>query len=237
MKKMIFGAVAVLGITGAATAQDALAYWHQNDNALSGGGFGFEVGDFPQGADFGLQAGTANITFGGGILSETNPDGVYSWIQSFAGGSVNAQFGEPSGGSISIQGGTDVQNNGSYLEFNFDASVWQDIDFSFAGRRTGSGFDNVTISAYNGGSFLGDLTTGLDLTGDNLNAPTAFQSFSTNLLDGVTDATIRMTFDGATGATGNVRLDNLFIQGNLIPTPGSAAIIGLAGLAAVRRRR
>jgi len=47
----------------------------------------------------------------------------------------------------------------------------------------------------------------------------------------------RITYDGATGGGGNARVDNLQINGTLIPAPGSVALIGLAGLMAGRRRR
>jgi uncharacterized protein (TIGR03382 family) len=237
MKKMIFSAVAVLGFAGAAfaggPAGDSLAYWGQNDNALPGGGFGFQVGDFPQGADNGLQAGAANITFGGGDLGANN--GVkYNWLQSFAGTTTNAQFGASSGGSIAIQNGTGGVNNGAFLEFNFDATSYEAIAFSFAAQRTSTGFNDVTIAAYDGESFLGNIATGQTWA-----SSFALEVYSTSLLDGVSDATIRMTFNGGSTSSsfGNNRLDNLLIQGTLIPTPGSAALIGLAGLAAVRRRR
>ena len=53
-------------------------------------------------------------------------------------------------------------------------------------------------------------------------------------LDGAATAFLRVTFDGATSSTGNNRLDN--IQFNAIPAPGAIALLGLAGLAARRRR-
>ena len=37
-------------------------------------------------------------------------------------------------------------------------------------------------------------------------------------------------------ATGSNRIDNIFINGSVIPTPGAMALLGLAGLAARRRR-
>lgn len=235
MKKMIFGAVAVLGIAGAATAQDALAYWSQNNNNLSGGGFGFEVGNFPQPADFGLQAGSAALTLGGGdVLANVN--GVYTWLQSFSGaGGSNLQFGEPTGGTIAIQNGTDGVNNGAFLELSFNASLYENIMLSFDARRTSSGFSDVDIDAYDGSTLLGSIAADQDW---NSSALTLY-SFSTNLLDGVENAVIRFTFNGGstTSSTGNNRYDNFFIQGDLIPTPGTVGLLGLAGLAAVRRRR
>jgi hypothetical protein len=231
MKNSIIGA-ALLAIAAGASAgtPEIIAYWNQNSNALPGGGFGFEVGDFPQGADNGTQAGSATLTVGGGDAL-ANDGSTYTWLQSFAGTGINAQFGDPSGGSIAIQGGTDTVNNGAYFEFNFNAALYENIGFSLARQSTGSGFDLVQIDAYDNGALLGAI-------GSINNRDTfALYAFSTGLLDGVENATIRLTFTGATGATGNNRLDNLVVSGTLIPTPGAAALIGLGGLVATRRRR
>jgi MYXO-CTERM domain-containing protein len=37
-------------------------------------------------------------------------------------------------------------------------------------------------------------------------------------------------------AGGTARIDNVFVNGTLVPAPGAAALIGLAGLVARRRR-
>ncbi len=231
MKNSIIGA-ALLAIAAGASAgtPEIIAYWNQNSNNLPGGGFGFEVGDFPQGADNGTQAGSATLSVGGGDAL-ANDGSTYTWLQSFAGTGINAQFGDASGGSIAIQGGTDTINNGAYFEFNFNAASYENIAFSMARQSTGTGFDLVQIDAYNGGALLGNI--------GNINNRDTFSlySFNTALLDGVADATIRLTFTGATSATGNNRMDNIVIQGNLIPTPGAAALMGLGGLVAARRRR
>jgi len=42
---------------------------------------------------------------------------------------------------------------------------------------------------------------------------------------------------GTVAAAGTSRVDNVIITGDVVPTPGSAALIGLAGLIAGRRRR
>ncbi len=231
MSKFVIGA-SLLAIAAGASAgtPEIIAYWNQNDNGLPGGGFGFQVGDFPQGADNGTQAGTANLTVGGGDAL-ANDGSVYTWLQSFAGTGINAQFGDPSGGSIALQGGTDQINNGAFFEFNFDSSLYENIQFSLARQSTSTGFDVVQIDAYNGDSLLGNI-------GSINNRNTfALYSFGTSLLDGVTDATIRLTFTGATSSTGNNRLDNIVVAGTLVPTPGAVALIGLGGLVASRRRR
>jgi len=233
MSKFVIGASLIALAAGAsAGTPEIIAYWNQNSNSLPGGGFGFEVGDFPQGADNGTQAGSATLTVGGGDAL-ANDGSVYTWLQSFSGSGINAQFGDASGGSIAIQGGTDTVNNGAFFEFNFDASSYANIEFSLARQATASGFTTVSIDAFNGDSLLGNIGS-INTTGAS---SFALYSFATNLLDGVSDATIRMTFTGATGATGNNRLDNIVVAGTLVPTPGAVALMGLGGLVASRRRR
>lgn len=230
MKKMIFGAIAAIAISGMANAQDSLAYWHQNDNALPGGGFGFEVGDFPQSADFGDIAGSATLQPNDAMLADVS-GGVYVNVQSFAGTSENAQFGEPSGGSLSIVGDA---INGQWFDVALDATLYQDLVISWAQRGTATGFDSRTVSV---------STDGQNFTEIYSNSGTLSSTWTTeiadasSMLDGASNAIFRFTLDGATSGNGNNRFDNILIQGNLIPTPGSAAILGLAGLAAIRRRR
>jgi MYXO-CTERM domain-containing protein len=40
----------------------------------------------------------------------------------------------------------------------------------------------------------------------------------------------------AGASTGSNRIDNVFINGNAVPTPGAVALLGLAGLVGRRRR-
>ncbi|MGP1309691.1 MAG: hypothetical protein ACTS27_05785 [Phycisphaerales bacterium] len=235
MNKSIIGA-AVLAIAAGATAgtPEIIAYWAQNNNSLSGGGFGFEVGDFPQSADFGTQAGTANLTVGGGDAL-ANDGTVYTWLQSFGGTTTNAQFGEASGGSIALQNGDGGINNGAFFEFNFNAGLYENIEFSLARQATATGFTTVAVDAFNGDTLLGNIGS-INTTGAS---SFALYNFSASLLDGVSDATIRLTFTGGsdTSNNGNNRLDNIVVSGTLIPTPGAAALLGLGGLVAARRRR
>ncbi|TVQ59792.1 MAG: hypothetical protein EA379_09915 [Phycisphaerales bacterium] len=229
-------AVGTAGVASATLESKDVAYWAFNNEPLPGGGFGYQPGVFPLAAGFGNQAGVATVSVVGGITGETivnnNGDTVFRWIQSFAGTTQNAQYGEPSGGSLAIQGGTDTLNNGAQIVINFDASEKKDLNFSFAAQRTATGFNDVSIAAFSGGSFLGNIAT-------SLNFPTSFATFSfdASILDGLSDAQIVFTLNGAGAATGNNRYDNFFITGAVIPTPGAIALAGLAGLVGVRRRR
>jgi len=229
--KIMITIAAMMAASGVAVAQDSLAYWAQNNNVQTDGDFGFELGDFPQAADFGLQAGSAVLALSDNLAADVDGSNEYNTIQSFAGTTINAQFGEGSGGSFAIQGGSDQVNNGEFFELRFDSSLYQDIALSFAARATSTGFNDIDIQAFDGETLLGDIA--LDQSWSDF----ALQAYSTSLLDGVTDARIRFTFDGSTSASGNNRYDNFLIEGTLIPAPGAAALFGLAGLTAARRRR
>lgn len=236
MKNVLFAAAAVVALAGSAQADD-LAYWAFSNQGLPGGGFGFQPGEFPFPADFGLQAGSAALNVGGGITGDTvvnvNGDTVFTWVQSFSGSLVNAQFAQPSGGSIAIQNGTGGGNNGSFIDLTFDGSLYQNIVLSFAGQRTSSGFNTMSIDAFDGATSLGNIGVISDLAAFSL------RTVSTALLDTVANARIRLTFNGGstTSATGNNRFDNILIQGTQVPTPGALALLGIGGLLTIRRRR
>ena len=233
MNKLAIVLISSTAFAGVANAQDALAYWAQNNNVQTDGDFGFENGDFPQAADFGLQAGLATLVLSDALTMDFDGGtGEYNTVQSFSGSTGNAQFGEGSGGSIAFQGGTDQANNGEWFELRFDATNYMDILLSFDARATSTGFNDIDIDAYDGGTLLGSIAANQSWGG--------FATFNFNagsLLDGVADARIRFSFTGSTSSTGNNRYDNLFIEGTQIPAPGAATLFGLAGLTASRRRR
>jgi MYXO-CTERM domain-containing protein len=233
MKKTNMIAIAVLtaGSLAVSASADVLAYWAQNDNELPGGGFGFMEGDFPQAAD----VGSGFLTVGGGDILATNDDDVYIWIQSFAGTTLNALDGFPAGGSIAFQGGTDTVNNGAWMQWEVSTAGYENLVFSFAARGTATGFGNNQVSYSTDGESFTDFDDPFDPR-DGANWNTFAFDFG-NLLDDLETVYIRVTFDGATGATGNNRLDNILFEATAVPAPGALALLGLAGLIGVRRRR
>jgi hypothetical protein len=243
MKKTAILACAAALSFGAAASADVVAYWAFNNDPLPGGGFGYLEGQLPIAADYGQQAGVATVNVFGGITDETivtgGGDTVYRWIQDFTGTALNAQFGEQPGGSLSLLSGTGNANNGAYIEIAFDASLKEDLVFSFDARRTGTGFNDVTVALFDGMTFLENVATGLNFNSSGFDIT---RSFDISSLDGVADARIRIIVDFVfmgtnQSATGNNRYDNFLIEGTKIPTPGSAALLALGGLVAARRRR
>jgi hypothetical protein len=197
-----------------------IAYWHQNDNELSGGGFGFEEGDFPQPADVGMGI----ITLDGGDVLATTEAGVYRWIQSFGGTELN-RLNETveAGGTLAIQGGTDAVNNGAYLQIEFSAVGYEDIELSYAVRGTNTGFRSHQISySTDGETFLnfGDAFDPVD--GSNFTVRTF--NFG-DALDHAETAWVRITLAGATGETGNNRFDNITLMGTPAEPPAPPIVL------------
>jgi hypothetical protein len=217
MKKITYLIGLALIFSGSIQSQELIAYWNQNSNDLPGGGFGFlaDPDAFPQDADLGA----GQLTVGGGILSETETNGngdlVYRWIESFGGSTINVEGDDPAGGSISIQGGTDSGNNGSYIQFLISMENHQDLGISYATRGTASGFDTQTWSWSTNGTDFTDFAT-VDET--NVTSFFLVEANGPAQLNGVATAYLRVTFDGATTSNGNNRLDNIKFTGSTLST-------------------
>lgn len=202
-----------LALTAAAQADTLIAYWNFNDFDTSASNIAADAGN-----------GNIDLTgFGGGVSS-------------FAGSEINALFGDESGGSLSLTGGgTGIPGNGTWIDITFSMSGLQNLDVSWAGRGTGTGFDNNQISYSTDGMSFTDFGDPYDST------HTSFELYEFafgGLLDDAALVTLRITFDGATGSGGgNNRIDNLQINAMAIPAPGAFAVLGLAGLVGCSRRR
>lgn len=225
--KNVIALLTLAAVSGLANA-DTVSYWDFNNQDLGDGTFGFQVSDFPYVADMG----TGEFTVANFNADETG--GVYTWLQSFAGTTLGALDGV-SGGSFSFQGATGqaVTNNGAQAIFSFDGTNWTDLSFDFARRGTSTGFNSLSIELFDGTTSLGVIDTILGVQSSTWNA----NNYDLSALNGIADASIVLTFDGASSDTGNNRIDNVTISGTAIPTPGTFALLGLGGLTATRRRR
>ena len=236
MKMCLMAALSAASVAMSASA-DLVAYWNQNSNALPVSGFGFESTDFPQNADLGA----GQISVGGGLANNiiTNANGVqvYEFVESFAGSTLGALNGDLAGGGICMEGGTlsgtNPQNNGSYFQFAFSMQGFSDLAVSYATRGTSTGFSSQVWSWSLDGVSFTDFQT---VTGTNATTYFLVNLNTLAALDGASSAYLRVTFNGATTATGNNRLDNIALSATAVPAPGALSLLGLAGLVARRRR-
>lgn len=232
MKKSCIAISFALFTAHAAAAQTVVAFWDQNSNNLPTGGFGFQVGDFPQFASHGLQSGSAFIQPSAGMLANFDPNtNVYTDVVSFAGTTANALSGVGSGGSLSIRGGA---GDGEWFDVVVDATMLRDLQISWAQRGTSTGFSSRTVAVSTDGQSFTEIYS----DSGTLGGWTVKSADAGALLDGASNAIFRFTLDGATAAGGNNRFDNILIEAVVIPLPGAAgmAFAGI-GLCALRRRR
>jgi len=218
MKKTIvaFASVAMLVCASSAANATLVAYWNFNsfDPAT----------DTTIPADQGV--GTVDLSgWGGGVAS-------------FAGTTINALGGDPSGGSLSLQGGgtsDPFPGNDTYIEVQFSMAGLMDLEVTFATRGTSTGFDTGQWSY---------STDGASFTNFGVNTATRSTSFAlaplvgTDGLDNASSAFLRYTLSGAESSGGNNRIDNLQLNATVIPEPAGIVLmmVGLAAVGAMRRR-
>jgi hypothetical protein len=176
-------------------------------------------------ADQGAGTIYADGTNGSSIWTSTvtNPQ-----ITSFAGSTLNALGADVAGQALAL---ANSSANGFSLVFAFSMTGFTDLTVSYATRGTSTGFNSQAWAWSTDGSTFTDFQT---VTGTNVTTFFTTTLNALNALDNASTAFLRVTFTGASSATGNNRMDN--VQFNAVPTPGAIALLGLAGLAGRRRR-
>ncbi|MEI6851502.1 MAG: hypothetical protein WCL06_01620 [Bacteroidota bacterium] len=172
-------------------------------------------------ANFGIQANTA-------MLYADGTNGSSTWITATTGNELTAFSGttlnDPreganvlAGYTYSMVAGTGTSANGKSMVIKFSMTNYKDPILTFATRGTTTGFssqlwewstDNITYTPFGTNTAVTTtnfLTKTLDMSG-------------IDQLDNAATVYLRVTFSGATNATGNNRIDNIVIRGTEIPT-------------------
>ncbi|MBX3390482.1 MAG: PEP-CTERM sorting domain-containing protein [Phycisphaeraceae bacterium] len=190
---------------------------------------------------YGFDNGSLSPNVGSGDLN------VVGTASNFAGTTLGLPgSGSPPGGPSSQSGAMSlaiVGTDGGSMTFSLSTINYTNIVFSFAAQRTGTGGANATVQySLNGSTYnnLGIIVPGASSPGfgsSGIVVSDYFFSFTNAALANKANVFFRIVVPGATSASGNQRFDNLVVQGDLVPAPGSIALVGLAGLIAGRRRR
>lgn len=252
MKKGLM-TLATLGLAVSATgvyAQSTITGYNFNDGATTGG----SAAGQPQNnatntaALLAVDRGTGTLSVSQGFITGSN-------VVSFSGTTVNADAGDAAGAAIALQGGTGAAaggvggNNGGFLQLNSSTSGFTNITVSFAAQATATGFTNDQFQYSTDGATFTNFGTAF--TPQTSFSPTATPpgtatTFDLSSITGLNDnanAAFRLVLGGATSSSGNIRVDNLLVQGTaLAPVPepsGIAAMLigmGALGLIVARRR-
>ncbi|MBL9141184.1 MAG: hypothetical protein JNK53_04900 [Phycisphaerae bacterium] len=195
--------------------------------------------------------------FGSGSLYLNGTNGSSDWfvgasnteITSFGGTALNADTGigmstVTSGtASLALAGGASLGGgayaaNGKFMVFAFSMTNMENLSVSYATQRTSTGFTSQVWEYSVDGTNWFAVTTVSGIQSSFALGTGAVTSLPTVTgLDNAATAFLRVTFSGATSASGNNRLDNIQFNADLIPAPGALAILGVAGLVGARRRR
>jgi hypothetical protein len=199
-----------------------------------------------------------NANFGSGAIYLDGTNGSSNFasttsnpqLTSFSGTSVNASSAIGMS-TVTTTGALGIANssaNGFAMVFKFNMTSFANLSFTFAAQRTGTGFTGIAIDTSSDGTSWSSWTT---LTSTSSGSPAVSSgpvkdSFvnsgvisvsSTSNLDASATAYVRLTFSGASSASGNNRLDNFIFSADAVPAPGALALLGAAGIVGGSRRR
>lgn len=220
MQKITLAAAFAAALAGAASARPS-----SNDGVLAAWTFetSLPITAGPHQAEGGLFAATSTAlgTTGG---TYSNPVGNGS-LESFSSNGWDA---------------------GDYFQFTTSTVGYTALSISFDQTRSSTGpgvFDLVaSTDGVNFTTILDDYTV-RENSGPNWSSTSArieADIFKINLSASFDDAAtlvFRLVSQVTGASTGTNRVDNVFVNGVEIPTPGAAALMGLAGLVGARRRR
>jgi hypothetical protein len=172
-------------------------------------------------------------------------------------GSNQTSYTAPAGNGSPYAFSSNVWKAGDYYQAKFITSGYSGVSFAFDMTRSSTGPASWAVEmSVNGGAFTTVLASfapivnttvagGVSAWSSSIPQQSAFTT-TLNLGAGADNAAevivrIKALVDpvnssGAYQAGGTARIDNIMVNGTAVPSPGAAALVGLAGVMARRRR-
>ena len=173
-------------------------------------------------------------------------------------GSNQTSYTAPAGNGSAYSFSSNVWKAGDYYSATFDTLGYSDVSFAFDMTRSSTGPATWAIEmSVNGGAFSAlqasfapivntTVAGGVSAWSANIPQQAAFTSTFNlgSVADNAATVTIRIralvdpvNSSGAYQAGGTARVDNLMVNGTLVPAPGALALLAVAGIAGGARRR
>ena len=208
------------------------------------------AGNVPTGTFYTVGAGDQGAATAGTSLSSTH--------QLASSGANATSYTSPAGNGSQYAFSSNVWKAGDYYQASFSGTGYTDLSFAWDFTRSQTGPATWTvIMSVDGGSNWTTLVASYTAI-INAAAPSGSGTWSTTVYNAAYTSSIALgaTADNASSiivrvqalvdsvnstgtyqAGGTARIDNVFVNGTAVPAPGAVALLGVAGLAARRRRR
>jgi MYXO-CTERM domain-containing protein len=208
------------------------------------------AGNVPTGTFYSVGAGDQGAASAGTSLSSTH--------QLASSGANATSYTSPAGNGSQYAFSSNVWKAGDYYQASFSGTGYTGLSFAwdFTRSTTGPATWTVIMSVDGGTNWSTLMATYTPIV--NSATPTGAGTWNTSTYiaaytssialgasaDNASSIIVRVqaTVDpvnssGVYQAGGTARIDNVFVNGTAVPAPGAVALLGVAGLAARRRRR
>jgi hypothetical protein len=162
-----------------------------------------------------------------------------------------ATYTSPAGNGSARSFSSNNWSPGDYYQATFSTAGYTDISLSWDQARSSTGpAEFRVLMSLDGGSSFSELLSYTVLQSGGGGAPgtwssTTYNPLYTNILSlgalAADQGQVIIRFQNfesvVSTASGTNRIDDIFVNGTVIPAPGALALLGLAGLASRRRRR
>lgn len=160
-----------------------------------------------------------------------------------------ATYTSPAGNGTQYSFSSNNWSPGDYYEISFSATGFSGLSLSWDQARSSTGPAAFKVMMSVGGGSFSQLQTYTVLQSGGGGAPGTWSTSTYNSLytttigslagtDGASSVLIRFVNNEAavSSSSGSNRIDSIVVSGTAVPAPGAAALLGLAGLVARRRR-
>jgi MYXO-CTERM domain-containing protein len=208
------------------------------------------AGNVPTGTFYTVGAGDQGAATAGTSLSSTH--------QLASSGANATSYTSPAGNGSTYAFSSNVWKAGDYYQAAFSGTGYSGLSFSwdFTRSTTGPATWEVIMSVDGGTSWSTLLANYVPII--NAASPSGAGTWSTTTYNAAYTSVLQLGATADTAASilvrvkalvdpvngsgvyqagGTARIDNVFVNGTAVPAPGAVALLGVAGLAARRRRR